>query len=223
MAELISPTRGPAGDGGRDGAPVAAPAADPRAVRVRLAGTDQAGEESVLRVSPARTTTAVNDGAGVRAQRQPVEVDGEPADLVLRPLGSDRFVLAEDGIGARVVLEPAVPGGGGTRRREVLVDGFRFVVETESDRLATLRERASRGRAAGVRSGPLEVKAIIPGKVAAVLVAVGDSVTAGERLLVIEAMKMQNELRAPRDGTIARVNVAPGENIDVGDVLLVIS
>ena len=61
-----------------------------------------------------------------------------------------------------------------------------------------------------------EVKAIIPGKVAAVLVAAGDSVTAGERLLVIEAMKMQNELRAPRDGTIARVNVAPGENIDDG-------
>jgi biotin carboxyl carrier protein len=231
MAELISPTRGTAGDGGREAAPVAAHAADPRAVRVRLADTGQAGEEAVLRVSPARTTTAGDDGAttagdggaGVRAQRHPVEVDGEPADLVLRPLGSGRFVLAEDGIGARVVLEPAVPGGGGTRRREVLVDGFRFVVETESDRLAALRERASRGRAAGVRSGPLEVKAIIPGKVAAVLVAAGDSVTAGERLLVIEAMKMQNELRAPRDGTIARVNVAPGENIDVGDVLLVIS
>jgi biotin carboxyl carrier protein len=192
-------------------------------VRVRLADTGQAGEESVLRVSPARTAAAGDDGAGVRAQRQPVEVDGEPVDLVLRPLGSGRFALVQDGISARVILEPAVPGEGGTRRREVLVDGFRFEVETESDRLAALRERASRGRAAGVRSGPLEVKAIIPGKVAAVLVAVGDSVTAGERLLVIEAMKMQNELRAPRDGTIARVNVASGENIDVGDVLLVIN
>ena len=51
----------------------------------------------------------------------------------------------------------------------------------------------------------------------------GDAVIAGQQLLVVEAMKMQNELRAPRDGTISRVGVAQGGNIDVGDLLVVIS
>ena len=54
-------------------------------------------------------------------------------------------------------------------------------------------------------------------------VAAGDEVTAGQQLLVVEAMKMQNELRAPRDGTIDRVGVAVGVNIEIGDLLVVIS
>ena len=103
------------------------------------------------------------------------------------------------------------------------MDGFRFEVEAESERIASLRERASRGRAASAHSGPLEVRAIIPGKVVAVSVAPGDAVTAGQQLLVVEAMKMQNELRAPRDGTISRVGIAPGVKIEVGDLLVVIS
>jgi biotin carboxyl carrier protein len=57
----------------------------------------------------------------------------------------------------------------------------------------------------------------------AVSVVTGDAVTAGQQLLVVEAMKMQNELRAPRDGTISRVGVAPGVKIEVGDLLVVIS
>jgi biotin carboxyl carrier protein len=122
-----------------------------------------------------------------------------------------------------VVLEDSRPGDAGSTVREVLVDGFRFEVEAESERIAALRERASRGRAASAHSGPLAVRAIIPGKVVEVFVAAGDAVTAGQHLLVVEAMKMQNELRAPRDGTIERVGVAPGVNIEVGDLLVVIS
>ena len=57
--------------------------------------------------------------------------------------------------------------------REVLVDGFRFEVEVEPERRAALRERATRGRAAGDAGGPLEVRAVIPGKVVAVSVADG--------------------------------------------------
>jgi len=223
MAELTSPALEAVGDSGQDGQVAMVAPVDPRAVRVSLAGAGLTEDEPGLRVSPARAAVAVGDGAGVRAQGQLVEIDGDPADVVLRALGSGRFGLTEDGILTRLVLEPAVSGEGGVRRREVLVDGFRFEVETESDRIAGLRERASRGRAAGVRSGPLEVKAIIPGKVATVFVAPGDEVAAGQHLLVVEAMKMQNELRAPRDGTISCVNVVPGMNIDVGDVLVVIS
>ena len=69
-----------------------------------------------------------------------------------------------------MILEAASVVAGGVRRREVLVDGFRFEVEVESERIAALRERASRGRAASAHAGPLQVKAIIPGKVVAVSV-----------------------------------------------------
>jgi biotin carboxyl carrier protein len=255
---------------------------DQRAVRVRLAGVDPAGDVPVLRVGPApeplhmtNPTTGrgpfggvvapvpdgetptdgapviaplavgrdavggpdpdgsvggVGAGGGggvpadgtVRAQRHPL-VDDEPADVELRALGRGRHVLREGTTSTRVVLEGERSIAGGVRRREVLVDGFRFEVEVESEHIAGLRERASRGRAKSAHSGPLEVLAIIPGKVVAVSVADGDAVLAGQQLLVVEAMKMQNELRAPRDGTIERVGVAPGVNIEVGDLLVVIS
>jgi biotin carboxyl carrier protein len=129
----------------------------------------------------------------------------------------------EAGTETQVVMEVTTTGAGGVRSREVLVDGFRFVVEAEDERLAALRERASKGRVGGGQTGPLQVKAIIPGKVVAVSVAAGDAVTAGQQLLVVEAMKMQNELRAPRDGIIERVGVAVGVNIEIGDLLVVIS
>ncbi len=160
--------------------------------------------------------------ATVLAQRQ-LLVDGVPTQASIRSTGRGRHVLDEAGERTRLILEAAVPGEGGTTRREVLVDGFRFDVEIESERIAALRERATRGRVASAHSGHLEIKAIIPGKVVSVSVAAGDEVSAGQQLLVVEAMKMQNELRSPRDGTIDRVAVAVGVNIEVGDLLVVIS
>lgn len=215
---------------------------DPRAVRVSLGPSSRAGDEPVVRIAPrSEPLRMTNPGTGrgplggaagpsaepaaddgVLAQRQ-VLLDGEPAEIGLRAAGRGRFVLETGGARSRVVLEPLEPGDAGARHREVIVDGFRFDVEVESERIAALRERATRGRAAGAHSGPLEVKAIIPGKVVNVSVAPGDAVTAGQQLLVVEAMKMQNELRSPRDGTIDRVGVAPGVNIEVGDLLVVIS
>ena len=64
------------------------------------------------------------------------------------------------------------------------------------------------------------MRAIIPGVVVSVAVAPGDAVDAGQQLLVVEAMKMQNELRAPRAGTVERVAVgAERSTIEVGDLL----
>ena len=215
--------------------------ADPRAVRVRLGAVSRTGDEPALRIAPApeplhMTNPSVGTGPlggaaiapghapepSVLAQRQ-ILIDGEPREVAIRSLGGGRHLLTDDGTVTRVILEPDGPGEGGTRVREVLVDGFRFMVETEGERIASLRERASQGRAASAHSGPLQVKAIIPGKVVAISIKVGDQVTAGQQLLVVEAMKMQNELRAPRDGTIDRVGVAVGVNIEIGDLLVVIS
>lgn len=149
----------------------------------------------------------------------------EPGDGDLRDLGGGRVdVQGAAGPDRRVILEPpeAIADGRGVVRREVVVDGWRVEVEIESARRAVLRERASRGRSEAAHGGPTEVRAIIPGRVVSVSVAAGDAVAAGQQVLVVEAMKMQNELRAPRDGTIARVSVAAGETIEIGDLLLVL-
>ncbi len=119
--------------------------------------------------------------------------------------------------------DPTRPDIDGRRTIEVVVDGWRFELVVEDDARATLRERAARDRSAGTGAGgPLEIRAIIPGRIAAVAVAPGDRVELGQTLLAVEAMKMQNELRAPRPGTIVRVPATAGATVEVGDVLVVI-
>ena len=111
---------------------------------------------------------------------------------------------------------------------EAVVNGWRFELELEDADRAELRARATRGRpaadgpVAGTPGGAADIRAMIPGRVAEVRVTEGDAVVAGQTLLVVEAMKMQNELRAPRDGTVQRVAVAAGETIELGDLLMVL-
>jgi biotin carboxyl carrier protein len=126
-------------------------------------------------------------------------------------------------------IEPAVPGvvvvrpaPGGESIVEVVVDGWRFELEVEDAARARLRRRATREPDAAAASGPTDIRAIIPGRVAAIRVVAGEAVEAGQSLLVIEAMKMQNELRAPRAGTVERVAVGEADTIDNGDLLVVL-
>lgn len=137
----------------------------------------------------------------------------EPGEVVRGPLPR-----------GAVVAHVGHPGRDGGRVVEVVVDGWRFEFEVQDAGRAALRERASRPRTeAGPADGPLEIRAIIPGRVAAVTVVAGDAVLAGQAVLVVEAMKMQNELRVPRNGTVSRVAVAAGQTIEVGDLLLVLA
>ncbi|MDP9484133.1 MAG: biotin/lipoyl-binding protein [Chloroflexota bacterium] len=106
---------------------------------------------------------------------------------------------------------------------EVVVEGWRVEVQLEPEGRAILRERARRGRSDAGATGPLEIRAIIPGRIVAVSVAPGEAVEPGQQLLVLEAMKMQNELRAPRSGTVEQVRAAVGQNVEVGDLLVVIT
>jgi biotin carboxyl carrier protein len=78
------------------------------------------------------------------------------------------------------------------------------------------------GRGSGPAGGGHAVKSPMPGRVMRVLVAAGDRVTAGQPVVVVEAMKMENELRAPGDGVVTAVNAQEGAAIDAGAVLVVI-
>lgn len=70
--------------------------------------------------------------------------------------------------------------------------------------------------------GTAEIKTAMPGKVVRILVAAGDTVQKGDGVVVVEAMKMQNELKSPKDGTIADIRVAEGDTVSSGDILIVI-
>ena len=119
-------------------------------------------------------------------------------------------------------LPDARRAAAGVERVEIVIDGWRFELDIERERRAGLRERATSIGSDGARGGPVELHAIIPGRVVSVDVAEGDTVEAGERLLVLEAMKMQNEIRAARGGTIGRVLVGEGQTVELGELLLVI-
>lgn len=99
----------------------------------------------------------------------------------------------------------------------VLVNGERFdYAEYDARSLRSLVPMA-----AGA-SGPTALKAPMPGRIVRLLVRAGERVEAGQGCLVMEAMKMQNELKAPRAGTVRKVNAVAGETVGAGAVLLVI-
>lgn len=166
---------------------------------------------ATLRVSPVPSSALPGDA--------PVLV--EPAALAPRS-GPGDAAAGAPGAGHNAVVGAIVPGSDGSAVVEVVVRGWRFVFRVEPERRAVLRDRATRPSGVDAGDAPLELRAIIPGRVASVAVVAGDRVDAGQELLVIEAMKMQNELRSPRDAVVERVAVAAGQTIDLGDVLVVL-
>ena len=70
--------------------------------------------------------------------------------------------------------------------------------------------------------GESHVRAIMPGRVVKILVAVGDEVTKGQGILILEAMKMENEIVAPKDGKVASIPVEAGKAVDNGDDLMIL-
>jgi biotin carboxyl carrier protein len=202
------------------------PPSDPRAVRVTTTPSTALPGDPVSVIAPAAEPGP--DGSGPAEAGSAHLVDGEPAGERLLRLDQARGRLEVSGEGGgqsrtNVLFGPSRPGPDrGTTIREVVVDGWRFEVQVEMERLVRLREQARRGDAAGGAGGPVTVRSVIPGRVVAVSVKVGDAVAAGQQILVVEAMKMQNEIRAPREGCVERIGVAVGDTIEVGDLLVVI-
>jgi len=96
----------------------------------------------------------------------------------------------------------------------VVVDGYRFEIQVNDPR------RWSRKSGRGVGQGPQAVTAPMPGKVVRVLVHTGDAVEPGQGLVVVEAMKMQNELRAAHAARVLSVSASEGATVAAGEVLV---
>ena len=148
-----------------------------------------------------------------------VTVDGRALHVDMARIGRHLISLIVDeaaGLPAMASQEIVlVDEGGGPAT--AIVDGTPVPVSVDA---ARRRGRASDGAAGG--GGPQRVAAPMSGKVVRVLVAPGDVVRARQPLVVVEAMKMENELRATREGTIADVRVREGQSVDAGALLVVV-
>jgi biotin carboxyl carrier protein len=145
-----------------------------------------------------------------RDGRYSLRLDGRELEIDLVPTG-DRFLsLLVEGRSHEVGIE-ACPGGYRVH--------FPDDVVTVELAVAATGSRAAAPRAAG----PARVVSPMPGRVVRVLAAEGQAVEPGQGLVVVEAMKMENELRAPRAGRVGEVAVREGQAVETGALLVVIA
>jgi pyruvate carboxylase subunit B len=150
------------------------------------------------------------DLRGEKPRVDGIEVE---ADLVTLPGTSLRHIRV-DGVSHPVGARPGEARG----RWQVTLEGSELDVEVVDERTRTLREMTGGHDV----EAELTVSAPMPGLVVRLEVAVGDHVKAGQGVIVVEAMKMENELKAPADGVVSRIEVEAGQAVEKGSVLLVL-
>ncbi len=104
-------------------------------------------------------------------------------------------------------------------------DIYTVVCEGKSFRLQLLDERRALRpgeESSGSRKGDKEVRAVMPGKVVDVLIMVGDEVSKDQGVLIVEAMKMENEVRTSASGKVKEIRVSPGQAVESGELLVVL-
>jgi biotin carboxyl carrier protein len=142
-----------------------------------------------------------------RDGRLSCHVDG--AELPLDALSNERDVLSL-----------LIAGRSYELRRDadkIALDGVVYLTEVRDPR--SLRGRRS---AADASDGPKKIKAPMPGKVVRIIAPEGSEVEAGAGVVVIEAMKMQNEMKAPKKGIVKKISAPEGATVNAGDTLAII-
>ena len=154
-----------------------------------------------------RVELPANAGSGALVGLVNCVVDGRAVAVDVRMLQAGVMSLVIEGRQYRCVLD----------EDGVVIGGRRYGFEVEDPRSLQGRRDAGSGAA-----GPRALKAPMPGRVVRVLVDVGDEVLEGQAIMVIEAMKMQNELKSPKAGRVVKVAAGVGDTVSAGEVLAVI-
>ena len=159
--------------------------------------------------------TAFGRTARVEVRARPgggyvVTIDGRPVEVDLDESRRDFLSLIVDGRSYEVGLQRRQTG---------------YTVVLADDAVEVELADAARGAVVSgkkAHAGPIKLTAPMPGKVVRVLVPVGEAVTSGQGLVVMEAMKMENELKAARDGRVKTVAVTEGQSVESGALLVVV-
>lgn len=160
----------------------------------------------IVEVAGERHEVDLTDGqathAGTTTSAALLEVPGSPVHVVT--IGGKQYqaVVKREGAKGRYVL---------------WIDGWRFELDALDERARAIRDLSA---AAAGAQGPAPVVAPMPGLIVRVHVQPGDRVEAGQPVVVMEAMKMENELRAQAAGTVKSVTAQPGKAVEKGTVLV---
>jgi glutaconyl-CoA/methylmalonyl-CoA decarboxylase subunit gamma len=153
------------------------------------------------------------DGApGILVDGQPREIDARQVEAGVWSLreGQRQTIAQVDGAAPRLTIEIQVGG------RDPLIVPVE-VAPARGARLASLAQRPS-----AASQGPTALRAPMPGRVVKILVKPGDRIIVGQPTIVVEAMKMENELRATRAGTVQALRCEEGATVEAGQDLVVI-
>jgi biotin carboxyl carrier protein len=179
------------------------------------------------------TTGSNGAGEARAASTYRVELDGRSVTVEISDRDDGLYARIDDGAELRVDLSARRPGGelsvllGGRVVRglvgashegvTVVVQGRTFDATVLDERAARLASAAAGGRP---RSSESAIRAPMPGLVVAVPVEAGQQVAKGSTIVILSAMKMQNELTAPADATVKDVLVSPGQTVEQNQVLV---
>jgi biotin carboxyl carrier protein len=183
----------------------------------------------ILRIESGGRTRAVDVSRS--GDRFLVSIDGRQHEVDVKEIDGILSLLIGDGGRAlsgpppqrsyEVSIAPAADGAVGASAAEgmmVHVDGVPVAVSIIPSRAP----RGGPGKGAAAAEGPQRVTSPMPGKIVKVLVKPGDKVDAHQGLVVVEAMKMENELRARAEGTVTEVRVTEGSSVEAGAILVVL-
>ncbi len=141
-------------------------------------------------------------------------VNGEPREVDFRALDTALFSMIIQDKSYELVIEER------DESVQISMHGRALTGEVLDERAQLLLTRKA-GTAGG--SGEVSIKSPMPGLIVAILVAEGDVVKQGQTIVILESMKMQNELKAPREGTVQRISVHPGQTVEQNKLLITIT
>jgi biotin carboxyl carrier protein len=140
------------------------------------------------------------------------KVDGQEMELDAALTARDILSVLLEGKSYEIKRERSLQG-----ELHMVIGSARYAVDVQDPR--SLRTRRA---VAGTDAGPQKVKAPMPGKIVRILVSENDPVKAGQGVIVMEAMKMQNEMKSPKDGRVQKILTAEGSAVNAGDTLAII-
>jgi biotin carboxyl carrier protein len=155
-----------------------------------------------------RVVELLRDGSGLR-----VTLDGRSVAVDAVEIAPNTLSILLEGQSFEITVTPSRDG-----KLKLQTGGQEFTAEVSDPRAWSGRRHAN-----VEAEGRQQVVAPMPGKVVRLLVKEGDHVETGQGLLVVEAMKMQNEIRSPKSGTVERIVAMEGQPVNAGEVLCVVT